>query len=194
MATRKRQTIKTDMDVNSEVIQETSVETENFVEEIKEPEELDLSKQVTVRSIADWLTGFTRRTDFGGDVSISKNGVIRLTRNEIIAQVQNGNRLFIGEDGRGSHATLYIEDEPTRKEVGFINQKMVNEDLVKELFSIRNQSEFESRVVNDIYTRAEKYKFMVLIADLKMNDYSKISFAEKHTGYKLEKIKEENNF
>ena len=59
-------------------------EVEQVVEETTyvEPEEFDLSKQVTVRSIADWSTGFKRITDFGGDLSIPKNGVVRLKRNQ----------------------------------------------------------------------------------------------------------------
>ena len=44
---------------------------------------------------------------------IPKEGTVRLSRSEIIAQIQSGNRLFNGVDSHGSHATLYIEDEPT---------------------------------------------------------------------------------
>ena len=79
-----------------------------------ETKELNLEQKVTVRNIAGWMTGF-RRIESQGDVTIPQEGTIRLSRSEIIAQVQNGNRLFNGIDERGSHATLYIDDEYTRR-------------------------------------------------------------------------------
>ena len=42
-----------------------------------------------------------------------------LSREEIIAQGQNGNTLLTGIDGVGSHATWYIEDDYTRNELSF---------------------------------------------------------------------------
>lgn len=104
--------------------------------------ELNLEQKVTVRSIAPWTTGF-QRVETIGDVTIPANGSVRLSRSEIIAQVQNGNVLFTGVDSRGSHATLYIEDEPTRIEVDFdikeekITQKVITVDAVKKLFEYK---------------------------------------------------------
>lgn len=156
-------------------------------------EELNLDEKVTVRSIADWNVGFYRVADGAiGEVSISRRGTARLTRNEIIAQVQNGNRLFSGVDGKGSHATLIIEDIPTRVEVDFetedgsVKQNVFSYDLVKELFKINNQSTFEERLKESIVTRAEKLAIIEAIKELKLNDYSKIRFVESYTGYRLQ--------
>ena len=82
---------------NTEVVQELSMET-----------------KITVRSLANWTTGF-QRIESTGDVTITPNGTTRLSRGEVISQVQNGNMLFTGIDGVGSHATLYIEDADTRR-------------------------------------------------------------------------------
>lgn len=74
-----------------------------MAEEKNTVEELNLEQKVTVRSIANWTTGF-KRIETNGDVTIPPNGTVRLQRSEIIAQIQNGNRLLTGIDDRGSHA------------------------------------------------------------------------------------------
>lgn len=154
--------------------------------------ELNLDAKVTVRSIAGWTVGFARIADGAtGDVSITRRGTARLTRNEIIAQVQNGNKLFTGIDGKGSHATLIVEDTPTRVELDFesedgsVKQKVFSNELVKSLFKITSQSAFESELKESIRTRAEKFALFEAIRELKLNDYSKIRFVEDYTGYKL---------
>ena len=92
-------------------------------------EELNLDQKVTVKNIAGWSS-------------------TRLSRNEIISQVQNGNRLFTGTDGNGSHATLYIDDAPTRKEIGFDNedgkdkQVVFNDVAITKVFALKTQSAF----------------------------------------------------
>lgn len=163
---------------------------------VEQPQELNLEQQVTVRSIAGWIVGFARLTSIG-DVTIPKRGAVRLTRNEIISQVQNGNKLFTGVDGLGSHATLYIDDELTRKEVGFddINgagkQDVFTDETVKRLFTIKSIKSFEENVKESIRTRAEKYALIVSIIRLGLNDYDKIQFSEKYTGFKLDRVRED---
>ena len=152
-------------------------------------EELDLDKKVTVRNIAGWNVGFARRVDGYGDVAIAPNGNIKLSRNEIIAQIQNGNKLFSGIDGRGTHATLYIDDAPTRIEVEFETAEdkqtvLPNADLVK-LFKA-SQTTFEKHFVEIVHTRAEKYAIMEYMRKTGVNEYSKIRFAEQHTGYRFQ--------
>lgn len=157
---------------------------------VDEPEVLNLDEKVTVRSIADWNTGFRRRADgYTGDITISPKGSIRLSRNEIITQVQSGNKLFNGLDGKGSHATLIIDDKPTRVEVGFetdtTEQKVFSDNLIKELFEITSPEAFQIQFKESICTRAEKYAAIDAIKKLRLNDYSKIRFVEDYTGYKM---------
>lgn len=154
-----------------------------------EPKELNLETKVTVRSIAGWDTYFSRITEVG-DVRITPNGTIRLSRNEIIAQVQNGNRLFAGIDGLGGHATLYIEDEPTRIELGFDQdgkkQNILTDEKAKSLFAIKQQEEFEATYIKEVITRAEEYALIQIIKRLGLNDYRKIRFIEKYSGFNLD--------
>lgn len=149
-------------------------------------EDLNLDAKVTVKNLAGWDVTFARLQDGVGDVVIVANGQQRLSRNEITAQVNNGNKLFVGSDGAGSHATLYIADEPTRKWVGFEElgrpQMVFTDEIVKKLFEM-NQRDYENNLPLYICTRAEKYALMDAIKRLNLNDYAKIVFACKYTGY-----------
>lgn len=153
--------------------------------------ELNLEQKVTVKNIAGWTVGFAR-IDSIGDVTITADGSTKLTRNEIIAQVQNGNKLFTGVNNDGSHATLFIDDEATRKEVGFDSedgeskQVVFSDEVVKQLFALKNQNTFQKNLTETIKTRAEKYAVIQAIKRLKINDYSKIRFVENYTGFKVQ--------
>lgn len=123
-----------------------------------------------------------------GDIIIVANGQQRLSRNEVIAQVNNSNKLFTGTDTVGSHATVYIDDVATRRLLGFEEdgkpQKVFTEQLVKDLFAM-SQAKYEAALPKYIRTRAEKYAFIEAIKKLKLNDYAKMVFASNYTGYKL---------
>ena len=153
-------------------------------------EELNMEKKVTVRNIAGWPVGF-RRIETIGDVTVPKEGTVRLTRSEIIAQIQSGNRLFNGIDSRGSHATLYIEDEPTRLEVDFDSkeekrkQVILDTDIVKKLFEYKTMKTFEDKLYEYVVTRAEKFSITQIVKKLKLNDHEKIRLIEEYTGYKV---------
>lgn len=158
--------------------------------ETVEPKPLNLDTKVIVRNIADWDANFARIADGVGDIRIVPYGSVMLSRSEIIAQVQNGNTLLAGIDGAGSHANLYIEDEATRREVGFDTdekkQNILTDEKVKKLFAIANQNRFEEEFKKEIITRAEGKALMNAIKRLGLNDYKKIRFAEKHTGFTYE--------
>lgn len=182
----KKDTVKTENLENApeELIQSVKAQ------EIEQP--LNLEQQVTVKSIAGWETGFKRMLTVG-DVRIPSKGSIRLTRNEIISQVHNGNALFNGIDGRGSHATLLIQDDETLEEVGFSSDKQFSDELVKKLFDIKNQDEFEYELKNKVVTRAEKYALMISIVKQRLNDFSKIRFCENYTGHRIDKVEQDEN-
>ena len=152
--------------------------------------ELNLEQKVTVKSIAPWTTGF-KRIESNGDVTIPPEGSVRLTRSEIIAQVQNGNKLFCGEDDRGSHATLYIDDAETRAEVEFDSeeekrtQTVLTSDVVQKLFGYKTIKTFEEKLKEYVKTRAEKCAILELIKKEKINDFEKIRIVENYTGYRI---------
>ena len=158
-----------------DVIEETPMEIE---------EEFNPEKKVTVRSIAEWTTGF-QRIETNGDVTIPPNGTVRLSCGEIISQVQNGNVLFTGTDGQGSQATLYIEEKTTRVEANFEAesrlQNLISKERVDDLFAIRSMKDFESTLHSMVVTRAEKYAIMGFIRKGNFNDYSKVRAVEDYT-------------
>lgn len=155
-------------------------------------EKLNLEEKVTVRNLAGWTVGFSRLAEMHGDVSIPPEGTARLSRNEIIMQTQNGNRLFTGTDTRGSHATIYIEDKTTRVEVDFesedgkVKQDILTNDKVKYLFGLKTDKAFEENLRKTVVTRAEKYAIVKIIKKLKIDNYSKMKIVENYTGYKFD--------
>lgn len=167
--------------------QTINVMDENLTEDVF-GESINLDAKVTIKNLAGWDVGFVRLQDGVGDVKIVANGQQRLSRNEIAAQINNGNKLFVGTDGLGSHATLYITDAETRKWVGFEDKKrkqmVFTDSIAKDLFKM-NQNDFETNLPKYIKTRAEKYAFIEAIKNLKLNDYSKIVFASKYTGFNI---------
>lgn len=158
---------------------------------VETQEELNLDFKVTVKNLAGWKVTFAR-IDGVGDINIPPEGSVRLSRGEVISQVQNGNKLFTGIDGNGGHATLIVEDDATRKELGFDGeddtnkQEVFSDDVVTRLFSLKTQNAFKKNFAESIKTRAEKYAVIQAIKRLKINDYSKIRFAEEYTGFKVQ--------
>lgn len=151
-------------------------------------EEIRMEDKITLTSIAPWHTGFARILTVG-DVAIAPHGVVRLSREEVLAQGQSGNKLITGIDGMGSHATLYVEDEWTRKELGFDTdekkQTVINKKLVKDMFDKKTLPAFKKAIEENIITRAEKFSLLSIIKTLKINEYDKIAFCEEYCGAKV---------
>ena len=145
--------------------------------------ELDLDKKVTVKNIAGWSVTFRRLCDIG-DVIITADGSIKLSRNEIISQIQNGQTLFTGRNGDGSHPTLFIDDEETRLEDG-TKQVVFSNDVITKLFALKNIETFKKNFRKAIKTRAEKHAAIKAIKRLGLNDYAKIRFVEDYTGFRV---------
>ena len=99
--------------------------------------------------------------------------------------------LIGGVDGKGSHASILIDDAPTRVELGFESedgtekQLCYSDELVKEVFAISSQNEFEREFKEKFITRTEFMAVMKAIPRLGINDYRKIRFVEDYTGFKL---------
>lgn len=162
----------------------------NETVDVTEVKELNLEQKVTIKNIAGWTVGF-KRIEGDGDVTIPPEGTTRLSRSEIIAQVQNGNRLLTGTDNRGSHATVYTDDAPTRVELDFdipeenITQQVLTADAVKKLFEYKTMKSFEDKLRQMVVTRAEKYAILQIIKKEKFNDFEKIRAVENYTGFKM---------
>lgn len=115
-----------------------------------------------------------------------------MSREEIIAQGQNGNTLLTGIDGVGSHATWYIEDEYTRNELSFDvdskKQVFLTQDTIKKIFELKTQKSFEENIKKNVVTRAEKIYLLHTIKTLKLNDYTKNAFCEDYCGRRIIEI------
>lgn len=152
---------------------------------------VNLDEKITVRSIAPWATGAKRILSIG-DIQVQPNGVVSITRGEAIAQGQSGNRLLTGVDGVGNHATWYIDDEYTRKELGFeaadSKQRVVSDDVVKKAFEIKTEKAFERFIEENFVTKDERAYLISKIKSLKIierSSYPRIAFCEKLSGCKL---------
>lgn len=151
-------------------------------------EEIRLDKKVTVRSIAPWTTGTSRKTSVG-DITIPPMGTVLLSREEIIAQGQNGNTLITGIDGVGSHATWYIEDDYSRSELSFDTgdkkQEFLTQEKIRKIFDLKTKKAFEDNIKKYVVTRAEKFYLLHTIKTLKLNDYEKNAFCEDYCGRRI---------
>ena len=163
---------------------------ERVIEKPTAIEDSRLDKKVTVRSIAPWITGAPRVTT-NGDISVPPKGSVLLSREEVIAQAQNGNKLLNGIDSIGSHATWYIVDDFTRSELSFDipsegkTQAFLTKDIVKDIFAIKSQKDFEEEISNKVVTRAEKAYLIECIKEFNFNDYRRVDFCVKYTGIDL---------
>ena len=154
-------------------------------------EEIRLDKKVTVRSIAPWTTGSSRKLSVG-DITIPPMGTVLLTREEIIAQGQNGNTLLTGIDGVGSHATWYVDDEYTRSELSFDvedkKQEFLTQENIKRIFDLKTKKTFEENIKKNVVTRAEKFYLLNTIKNLQLNDYERSAFCEDYCGRRVVEI------
>ena len=151
--------------------------------------EINMDEKVTVLNLAPWNVGFPNSVS-RGDTCFAPSARVRVKREEIVDQVSAGNRLF-GFDSYGSHATLYIEDEDTRKylefdsEDGKRKQNVISKDKVAKWFELKTQSAFEKNIKENVKTRAEKSFLLKTIKDLKLDSYEKIEFCKKYCKFSL---------
>ena len=114
-------------------------------------------------------------------VWVMNNNFINALQNILLDD--SNNNLISGIDGMGAHASIFIDDEPTRRWLGFEfdgkPQEIFSYDLVRKLFDM-SQKEFEQELPKKIRTRAEKSALMKAIDELELNDYRKIIFSSKY--------------
>lgn len=153
-------------------------------------ENLNMDEKVSVLNIAPWNVGFPNISSVGG-TSFAPNARVRMRREEIISQVNSGNKLLAGLDEFGSHATLYIEDEGTRRylefdsEDGKRTQNVISKDKVAKWFELKTQKTFEKNIKENVITRAEKQFLLKTIKDLKLDSYEKIEFCKEYCKFSL---------
>ena len=152
--------------------------------------QLSLDEKVVVKNLCAWDLSFPR-IETAGDVYIVQKASTRLSRGEIQAQIHGNNVMFVGTDGRGSHARIFIDDKDTRVYFGFeeddekSKQFVLSAETIKEMIELP-QSKFEKAVKEKVLTPPEKLLLVEEGKKLGLNDFKKIQFVEKHTGFKFE--------
>lgn len=156
-------------------------------------DKLNMDEKITIFNIAPWNVAFPNLTTHG-DTSVQPNARTRIRREEVIEQVSAGNKLLAGLDEYGSHATLIIEDEETRKylefdsEDGKRKQNVIDKDKIVKWFELKTDSAFERNIRENVKTRAEKQYLLNAIKDLKIDAHSKISFCQEYCKFSLREI------
>ena len=152
--------------------------------------EFNMDAKVTVINLAPWNVAFPNSVS-RGDTCFAPSAQVRVKREEIVDQVNAGNRLLAGFDSYGSHATLYIDDEETRKflefdsEDGKRTQNVISDERIKKWFELKTQSAFEKNIKENVITRAEKQYLLKAIERLKLDSYEKISFCQNYCKFRL---------
>ena len=152
---------------------------------------VDTNKKVSLKNLTNWNLTFKRINSLG-DIIIPPNGKVTMPCEEVMSQIYNNNRLFVGENGKGSHARIFIEDEEIRLEAEFESkdnkksQEILTDEKLKEIFTLKTLVSFKKNIQEKVKSQAEKSKVIEYAKTVKLNDHDKIEFLEKYTGYKLE--------
>ena len=152
--------------------------------------EINMDEKVTVINLAPWNVGFPNSIG-RGDTTFAPSAKVRVKREELVDQISAGNKLLAGLDSYGSHATLYIDDEDTRKylefdsEDGKRKQNVINDEKVQKWFELKTQNSFEKNIKENVVTRAEKAFLLASIKRLKLDSYEKISFCNEYCKFRL---------
>ena len=152
---------------------------------------VDTNRKVSLKNLTNWNLTFKRINSLG-DVIIPPNSKVTMSCEEVMSQIYNNNRLFVGENGKGSHARIFIEDEEIRLEAEFESkdnkksQEILTDEKLKEIFALKTLVSFKKNIQEKVKSQAEKSKVIEYAKTIKLNDHDKIEFLEKYTGYKLE--------
>ncbi len=150
---------------------------------------LNMDEKITIKNLCDYPLYF-HRINGVGDVAMPAKTSMRIDRGEVISQAQVNNIMFVGEDGIGSHARIYIEDKPTRIELGFENEEtpqvVISDEKVQAAFKVKTKQAFKKAIEDLAHTYAEKVSLIKSVKKLGLNEYDKIKFIEEYTGMKVE--------
>lgn len=127
----------------------------------------------------------------GGDIVIKAGSTRDLLNRDIVSLCNNSNVFFVGTDGRGSHARIYIKNPNLRVYVGFdsedgtIKQEVLSDVICQEILDTKNKKQFEKVVNEKIVSYHEKVRIINYARKVKLNDFDKIVFLEQYTEKKF---------
>ncbi|MEK4432992.1 hypothetical protein MHB54_27955 [Paenibacillus sp. FSL M7-0802] len=152
----------------------------------------DESKKVKVKNICTWDL-YVNRIESNGDFKIAAKKSVSVPINEIIAQVNENNRLFTGDDEKGTNARVYIEDDELRKYLGFDSeeskekQDILTEDEIVKILNYKTFSSFKENIEKKVLYPFQKSLLMEVAIKNKLNDLAKVQFIEEYTELKFTK-------
>ena len=128
------------------------------------------NNNVLVNNLCSWPLSFWRKAG-QGDIEIPANAknYPLLSFEEVLAQIQTGNKMFTGTDGMGNHARIQIVNDEQRKQhfglesVETEDTTLLNLEAVKALLAIRTKAKFNEQLQAMVKTDAEK-KMLVELA------------------------------
>lgn len=147
--------------------------------------------RIVLKNLAPWEVCFPRKLSIG-DVVIAANGKMSIDKEEVLNQVYADNKLIKGSfDDIGSHATIYIEDDATRKELEFDSedgkrtQFILDDKAFAKMFELKTLKTFKEHLYAEVLTQSEKFRLVEYIRKAKVNDYDKIRAIEDYVGIKI---------
>jgi len=150
---------------------------------------LNMDEKITIKNLCDFYLYFNRINGVG-DIAMPPRTSMRIDRGEVISQAQINNIMFVGEDGNGSHARIFIDDKDTRIELGFETEEtpqvVISDDKVKSAFGAKTKTAFKKAIEELAHTYPEKVSLVKAVKKLGLNEYDKIKFIEEYTGLKVE--------
>ena len=128
------------------------------------------NNNVLVNNLCSWPLSFWRKAG-QGDIEIPANAknYPLLSFEEVLAQIQTGNKMFTGTDGMGNHARIKIVNDEQRKQLFGLESvetedpTLLNLEAVKALLAIRTKAKFNEQLQAMVKTDAEK-KMLVELA------------------------------
>ena len=128
------------------------------------------NNNVLVNNLCSWPLSFWRKAG-QGDIEIPANAknYPLLSFEEVMAQIQTGNKMFTGTDGMGNHARIQIVNDEQRKQLFGLESvetedpTLLNLEAVKALLAIRTKAKFNEQLQAMVKTDAEK-KMLVELA------------------------------
>jgi hypothetical protein len=151
----------------------------------KRPAKPDPFRRVEVRNLGDAHVAF-RAANTPRDVVIPPRGKVFLAADEIMAQIYAGNRLFVGSDGKGSHAGVFVEDEAVREEAGFEGQEALDLEAIRALLEATPSEGLRAALEEKIVTGPEKRRLRSALESGEINDHGKVMIARSHLGLAID--------
>lgn len=140
----------------------------------KTVDDLKPSDRVEVKNLRAWEVSFIPRDGNAEQVTkgiiINPNSKNMFKLSEVEDQVNNGNELFCGIDGLGSHASLQIVD-PVVREYVFgepTDPVQLTVEAVSELLALENKAEFNKRLSELVATNSDQRMIAVMCTNKDM--------------------------